>query len=336
MNAQPFPPFTPRWPWIGPDLQTLRNRMSPHRADLSPWPIERLILELSDGSGDRLSAALHRSKGSEERALILLLHGLTGCEDSLYVRNSAAHFLEAGWPVLRLNLRGAGPSRPLCRTLYHAGSGADLRLALEALNRDRPEIVAPGFFLMGFSLGGVLTITFLAREDAALPVLGAVCVSTPVDLKAAQKRIMAPRNRLYHAYLLAWMRRGFLDGPAVGDADRDLVMEEVKTLYDFDQRIVAPRNGFRSAEHYYENCSPRRLLGEVGTPLLLIHAKDDPWIPVESYLECNWKEITSQVRLELPDAGGHVGFHSADSLQPWHDRIAARFFDDLLQERPRH
>ena len=47
---------------------------------------------------------------------------------------SARHLLERGHPVLRLNLRGAGPSRPRCRLQYHAGRTEDLR---GARNRER-------------------------------------------------------------------------------------------------------------------------------------------------------------------------------------------------------
>ena len=36
------------------------------------------------------------------------------------MRASARHLLGRGHPVLRLNLRGAGPSRPRCRLQYHA------------------------------------------------------------------------------------------------------------------------------------------------------------------------------------------------------------------------
>ena len=164
-------------------------------------------------------------------------------------------------------------------------------------------------------------------------MLGAACISMPVDLKEAQVRIMAPRNRLYHAHLLSWMREGFLNGPEVSQLDRETVRNEVQSVLDFDQYIVAPRNGFRSAEDYYERCSPRLFLGDITTPLLVIHAEDDPWIPVASYHAVNWPDLAPDIRLLLTDAGGHVGFHGAGSLVPWHDRVAAAFFQDLWARR---
>ncbi len=36
--------------------------------------------------------------------------------------NAARHLLDSGYRVLRLNLRGCGPSRPHCREHYHSGA----------------------------------------------------------------------------------------------------------------------------------------------------------------------------------------------------------------------
>ena len=51
--------FRPRFPWLGGDLQTLRNQLRRRRADLSPWPPEAQLFPVGDGSGDRLLARLH-------------------------------------------------------------------------------------------------------------------------------------------------------------------------------------------------------------------------------------------------------------------------------------
>ena len=132
-----FPRFEQRAPWWGGDLQTLRNFLVPRRADLTGYPLSRILLPMADGSGDRLVAYLNRSRAAVRRPLVLLIHGLTGCSESSYMRASARHFLRLGHPVLRLNLRGAGPSRRYCRLQYHAGRSQDLRdLLLELAGAD--------------------------------------------------------------------------------------------------------------------------------------------------------------------------------------------------------
>src|SRR5215469_5724240 len=114
-----FPRFRSRLPWWGRDLQTLRNHILKSEPSLAEYPAERLEFLMADG--DRLVASLHRphpEPGGIQagRPLVILIHGLTGSEDSVYIRTSARHLLERGYPVLRLNLRGAGPSEGLCRS----------------------------------------------------------------------------------------------------------------------------------------------------------------------------------------------------------------------------
>src|SRR5512143_341355 len=172
-----LPAFTARPPWLGPDLQTLRNTLRPPRPQMAQFAGERLELALADGSGDRLAAVLQQPL--ERRGpLAVLIHGLSGDEDSPYMLVSAAALLERGHPVLRLNLRGAGASRPLCRLQYHAGRTADLRDALAALD---PALTADGLLAVGFSLGGNLLLKFLAEHAADLPVRAAAAVSAPID-----------------------------------------------------------------------------------------------------------------------------------------------------------
>jgi uncharacterized protein len=108
MSAGTVPPFRERAPWLGGDLQTLRNIVRPSPPDLPGG--ERLLLPVS--GGDRLAARLDRPAGTIARPLIVLVHGLAGSEASGPVVASARHLAGQGWPVLRLNLRGALPSRP--------------------------------------------------------------------------------------------------------------------------------------------------------------------------------------------------------------------------------
>jgi uncharacterized protein len=129
------PAFKERAPWLGGDLQSVRNFLRQPAVDLKTYASKRIVLPLDSRSGDRASAVLHQPKSEEagRRPVVVLIHGLTGCEDSVYIRSSAAHLLRAGFRVLRLNLRGAGPTRAHCGLHYHAGRSEDLRLMLTAL-----------------------------------------------------------------------------------------------------------------------------------------------------------------------------------------------------------
>ncbi|WP_282609078.1 YheT family hydrolase [Pelagibius sp. Alg239-R121] len=328
---QPPAPFRERFPWIGGDLQTLRNYILRHSADLSPWPSRRLEIEMGDGSGDRLIAELHANalheggEGADQRPLALLIHGLTGCADSAYIRNTARVLLEAGFAVVRMNLRGAGPGAAASRFHYHAGRSEDLRDFLVGLSKQEPALCARGLVLTGYSLGANMMLKFLAEYGGDFPLQAAVSVSAPLDLKATQVRMMAPRNRLYQNYLLKRMKAETSVEVLEQIGMTREALQALENIYQYDDRIVAPANGFEGAEDYYRRCSSGPFLEAIGVPTLLIHAKNDPWIPGKTYAPA-LETQSSRVRTLLLEKGGHVGFHGREDGAAWHDICVRMIF----------
>ncbi len=314
-------PFAPRAPWWGGDLQTLHNYLLRFRLPGVAAP-ERLVLPLADGSGDHLTAALNRPATPLARApLVILIHGLTGDEDSTYMRRSAASLLSAGYRVLRLNLRGAGPSRALSRFQYHAGRTADLDMALAALP---PELLTNGAAAVGYSLGGNVLLKFLGERGRAQPLRAAVSVSAPIDLAATARRMQRWRNSGYQAYLMLEMRAEALAPKSeISEREKSAVLA-ARSIHDFDHNFTAPRNGFTGADDYYEKNSGRKFLGAIKVPTLVIHAHDDPWVPAEPYLAYDWTSNRALLPV-LCATGGHVGFHGADRRACWHDLTVRAF-----------
>lgn len=332
----PFPPFVPRVPWWGADLQTLRNvlRGPAFRRDAGPpreglTAAERIELPLGDATGDRLVAravapipervaALQRT----DAPTVVLVHGLGGSSDSAYIQATTAFLLAEGYAVVQLNLRGAGESRPFCREQYHAGRSEDLAAALAGLPS---RWCANGLVVVGFSLGGNVSLKFAAEYGG---VRGVASVSAPIDLRAASMCFLEPRNRLYHLYLLSGMKKETLSTPEGLSAQEEKKVRALSTILEFDEHIVAPRNGFRDAEDYYAQNHARQFLASIEIPTLVMHAQDDPWIPAAAYLDYPWAQNPHLMPL-LPKGGGHVGFHGRGSRVPWHDRCLAVFLERL-------
>lgn len=318
--------FRARFPWYGPDLQTIRNYLVRSPAPKLTSNARRLEFPANDGTGDVMLAVLDRRSGQSGRPLIVLIHGLTGCQDSYYVLNSARFWLDRGHPVLRLNLRGAGPSRPYCTEQYHAGRSDDLRIVLDALD---DAITANGTIAIGYSLGGNMLLKYLGEEGASASFMAAASVSAPIDLAAAARRFDRPRNWAYQRWLLAMMKKeAGATGVQLSDGERAAV-SAARTVYAFDDTFVAPRNGFADAQDYYARCSANGFLAHIGIPTLLLHARNDPWIPVNSY-DGAVQEASSSTKVVLSRGGGHVGFHGRRSLVPWHDRTIAAWLDAAM------
>jgi len=320
-----FPPFRPRLPWLSGDLQTVRNAFldSVGLAPRGPSPDNAQTLQfgMTDGTEDVLIGRLDEAPSEYEHPLVLLVHGLTGCQDSVYMRATAQHLVAQGYSTLRLNLRGAGPSRSRCRFWYHAGRSDDLATVIQKLD---PTLTEQGLIVIGFSLGGNILLKYLGERGEAAPVLAAATVSAPIDLAATSRCMMELRNSRYHRWLLDRMRtEATAPGADVTDEERRAVAA-ARTVYEFDDTFVAPRNGFGTADRYYAGCSGRRFLGDIRVPTLLIHAADDPWIPIEPYRSFSWRDNDMLVPL-LADHGGHLGFHGRNGPPPWHDQCISLF-----------
>lgn len=325
-----LPPFRSRFPWWGGDLQTLANRLHPLRTDLAPHRTERLSFALPDGTGDVLLACLDRpARPKPKRPLVILIHGLTGAEDSLYLLSQSRLLLERGSNVLRLNLRGAGPSRATCAGQYYAGRSQDFRALLALLPAD---LTGPGIAAVGYSLGGAMLLKYLGEEGAAAPLVAAASVSAPIDLSATCRSMLRGRNLVYHRHLLGQMKQEAIGtGAVLTETERAAVLG-ARTIWEYDDVFIAPRHGFAGAEDYYERCKPVRFMAGIRVPTLVVAARDDPWIPGALYDGYDWAGNAALTPL-LTAAGGHVGFHGISDRQPWSDRAVVHFLEERLVSR---
>ncbi|MBV40895.1 MAG: alpha/beta hydrolase [Rhodospirillaceae bacterium] len=305
--------FRSRPPWWGGDLQTLRNSLMP-----APKPIagERLYLAMADGSGDRLWA-LYNSGADPGKPLVILIHGLAGCEESSYIIAAAGFFQSHDYATLRLNLRGAGPSRASCGLQSHAGRSQDLRDAILALP---PAAIAHGVVVVGFSLAGNMSLKFAAEYGPDLPVWALATVSAPIDLAVTSANMLRPRNHLYNRRLLRdFSRECLAAGAAVSPAER-VAIKAAGNFAELDDSFVAPRNGYRDAHDYWESCQALGFMSQIELPTLMLHAHDDPIVPIGPCLRYPWRG-NSHLFPEFSRSGGHVGFHGVGN-RLWHlDRV---------------
>lgn len=313
--------FSPRRPWWGGDLQTIRSFSRQAKHALSGVADERIDIRLDDGTGDRMTGALNLPLRDKDKPLVVLIHGISGSENSCYIGMAAVFFVARGYPVLRLNQRGAGPSRPFCRREYHAGSSEDLGAFFEKLD---PRLTRHGILPIGFSLGGNVLLKFLGTSGHYTPIRRAASVSAPIDLALSCRSLKRWRNFAYHRYILTRLKRHCTaPGAELSKAERQAILS-ARSLWQFDDQFTAKRNGYDNAPDYYEDNAAQNFLGNVKQSTLLIHAKDDPFVPVAPYFDQSWG-YNPNVHLLLPKSGGHLGFHDPAGL--WHLRQIDRFFE---------
>ena len=278
-------------------------------------------LELADGDFLELEwATSHRDR------LAILSHGLEGSSEDGCIRGMADRLIHGGWDVLAWNYRGCGlePNR-LARS-YHSGETGDLGAIIEVASA-KYAIIA----LIGISLGGNLTLKYLG-EGACHPVIAAgVAISAPIDLKASATAIDRRwSNHLYRRRFLGRLLAKYESKARLfPDRLKASVRHRVQTLHEFDDLYTAPVHGFRDALDYWEKSSARQYLNRIRVPVLLLNARDDPFLTRESFPFAEAAE-NPHLFFEAPESGGHFGFiDSIRNVRPWHEQRTVDFLAQL-------
>ena len=271
------------------------------------YPSQQRMVALSDGD----QIALHDSVPPEWKPgdpIILLVHGLGGDHRSSYLQRTAALFYRSGVRPVRMDLRGNAASFGRARGFYHAGRSGDLRETLLELHHWSPS--SP-LWVAGFSLGGHLILRMAGEADVEpVPNLQRiVAVSPPIDLVRCWQLMSRRSRRIYDRFfakLLAEHARTWCErypDPPLPDFPKRL------SIRIFDDLFTAPRNGFASAMDYYERCSSKSLISQIRVPTLILTARDDPFVAVESFEEL---DVPPHIRIEIQEYGGHLGFLGRD------------------------
>jgi uncharacterized protein len=237
--------------------------------------------------------------------LLVLFHGLEGNSRSHYARAVMRRFADAGWRALVVHFRGcSGEPNRLPRS-YHSGDSAEANWVLRRLAARWP---AARLHAAGVSLGGNVLAKWLGEHgNEARFVTAAAAVVAPLDLRACGVALMQGFTRIYGRNFLATLIPKTLAKlerfPHLGDAG---VLRHVTDLYAYDNAYTAPVHGFRNTDDYWARASSKPLLPGVRVPLLLLNARNDPFVPAASLPTA--AQVSAHVTLEQPAAGGHAGF----------------------------
>jgi uncharacterized protein len=243
--------------------------------------------------------------GSER--LTILSHGLEGSADRPYIKGMVQALNSSGSDALAWNFRScSGEPNKLLRS-YHMGATEDLEQVI------RHAVAEKGYrhiSLVGFSMGGGLTLLYLGQRPAqvAPEVQRAVVFSVPCHLKSATHAMARRTNTIYMMRFLRSLRGKLHHKSLLLPGQLDLTgYDKMRTFQEFDNRYTAPIHGFASADDYYERCSSRQYLPAIRVPTLLVNALNDPFLSPECF-PVEEAEQNPQVFLETPSHGGHVGF----------------------------
>jgi predicted alpha/beta-fold hydrolase len=271
-----FTPFEPH-PWItNGHVQTIVGNFLPRPAFRLPTIAETVEVDPADASRVLCHCNWQPEPERASRLTAVLVHGLEGSSDSRYMQGIAMRAFAAGMNVIRMNMRNCGGSDALTPTLYHSGRSADVGAVVRHFTaRFGLERVA----LVGYSMGGNLVLK-LAGEWGARPPLAAVATVCPaIDLAAGADALHEPANRVYEWRFLRGLKRRMRHKaelfPGVYQFDG---IGSIRSIREFDQKIVARYCDFRDADDYYYRAASARVIDRIAVPTLILSAEDDPFI----------------------------------------------------------
>lgn len=275
--------------------------------------------------GDFLDLDWCKHPSNSTRRLVVISHGLEGAAQRTYVKGMVQAFSRQHWDALAWNYRGCSGEDNRLLKAYHSGATYDLATVLQHVQEQHiyQEIV-----LIGFSLGGNLTLKYLGEQSNSLSPLirKSVVFSAPVDLSSCGDELNKPHNFIYARRFLRTLKRKLQtkiqQHPQAFDKD---ILKQVKTLRDFDNLYTAPVHGFVNAQDYYDQCSARHFLDKITIPTLIVNAMNDTFLAPLCYPKAQVEQL-EHVYLETPEKGGHCGFTSRDKTgNYWSENRALAF-----------
>jgi predicted alpha/beta-fold hydrolase len=238
------------------------------------------------------------------RKLVVITHGLEGNSHRAYMRGMAKACFEADFDVVAWNYRGCAQEMNRLPRFYHGGATDDLETVVN-------HVAGLGTYdtlhLIGFSMGGNITLKYLGEKPRPAAIQKAVVFSVPLDLYASVMRISRPENRIYAQRFLKSLKLKITTKAALMPGFDTNGMDTIKTLMAFDDRYTAPLHGFADAIDYYKDSSSLYYLQGIDRPVLIVNAQNDPFLSTECYPADQLKEHP-WIRFEAPPRGGHVGF----------------------------
>jgi predicted alpha/beta-fold hydrolase len=161
--------------------------------------------------------------------------------------------------------------------------------------------------LIGFSLGGNMTLKYLGEGRVPPEIKTAATISVPMDLGSSCRKISQPANWIYSNRFLKSLKNKILTKASMR-TDLDISgIKNINTLEQFDDRFTAPLHGFESANDYYSRCSAIRFVNDINIPTLILNATNDPFLGKECF-PIEKLQNHPFVKLDVLTRGGHVGF----------------------------
>jgi len=319
-------------PWLtGGHLQTIAGNFLPRPAFRLATVAETVEVDPADASRVLCHCHWQPEAVRAARLTAILVHGLEGSSDSRYMRGIAARAWAAGMNVVRMNMRNCGGSEALTPTLYHSGRSADMAAVV---NHFAERFGLQRVALVGYSMGGNLVLKLAGEWGARPPLVAVATVCPAIDLAAGADALHEPANRVYEWKFLHSLMRHLRHKAALFPAVYQLRgIGPIRSIREFDQKIVARYCGFCDADDYYYRAASARFVDRIAVPTLILCAQDDPFIRLTPETRARIL-LNPHIAFVESRHGGHCAFLSRRSTGDvhWAEATVIRYLQAVAED----
>ena len=279
-------------------------------------PYERERLELADG--DFLDLDWIKNKNDK---LIIISHGFEGNSHDHNVERSAKYFHQRNSDILMWHFRSCGKELNRLPNIYSFNDLVDLHAVIAHATKTKSY---DSIYLLGFSMGAIAILNYLASGLIHPEIKAAVVVSIPMLLPETLNRLSTGISALiygrnFHTKLKRKLNRKAEQYPAIWDRST------IEASHRFEDLIEIVLDAHGAMRTYFEEISPLHRLQQVKSPVLVINAKNDPFLGRSSYPDSD----NHHIELCYPSKGGHTGFSLRGKGYSWIELKSEAFFNSF-------
>jgi len=274
------------------------------------------------GAGVRLLCQHAPPQSDRMRRIAVIIHGWEGSADSTYLLSAATKLRNAGYRVVRVNLRDHGDSHHLNEEMFHSCRLGD---AIGAVRWVQQAFPGERLYLCGFSLGGNFALRIAAQAaEEGLEINGVVAICPVLD-PACTMAALDNGALIYRRYFLNKWRRSLEKKKAAFPHRYNFSrLERFDTLTEMTDYFVRYYTEYPDLHEYLRGYAlTDGRLQHLRTPSRMLLAKDDPVIPIA---DIDRVVASDYLQVFQSRYGGHCGFVGGYDLRGWADRYIVDSF----------
>ena len=216
----------------------------------------------------------------DQKAVVILIPGLTGSSRANYIKPTAAELQRQGFQTVVVNPRGVEIPQISTSLFDFRKMKEDLLFSVNHIKQKFPEF---RLYFMGFSYGACYGTTFMADHPGVIS--GMVSVGNPFNIIKAIRNLETMSNIFYRYYLINCMTEKMdfnleavkktLKEKNLLDVDLSLV-RKTRSIFKFDENFTFKIFDDIDPKTYYDSFSCDEYLSKITSPILFINSMNDP------------------------------------------------------------